>query len=69
LVGSCNWDIRSFRLNFELCLEIHDVALAGQLSEFMLASRGAALTQADLDRRPLPVRLRDHAVRLTLPYL
>ena len=69
LVGSCNWDIRSFRLNFELCLEVHDDGLAKQLSELMLASRGAALTQADLDRRTLPVRLRDHAVRLMLPYL
>ena len=69
LVGSCNWDIRSFRLNFELCLEVHDDGLAGQLTALMLASRGAALTQADLDRRPLPVRLRDHAVRLMLPYL
>ena len=23
LVGSCNWDIRSFRLNFELCIEVY----------------------------------------------
>ena len=69
LVGSCNWDIRSFRLNFESCLEVHDTALAQQLTELMLASRGAALTQADLDQRSLPIRLRDHAVRLMLPYL
>ena len=69
LVGSCNWDIRSFRLNFELCLEVHDRGLAGQLSALMLACRGSALTQAALDRRPAPVRLRDSAVRLMLPYL
>ena len=24
LIGSCNWDIRSFRLNFELCMEVYD---------------------------------------------
>ena len=68
-VGSCNWDIRSFRLNFELCLEVHDRGLAGQLAALMLACRGSALTQAALDRRPAPVRLRDSAVRLMLPYL
>ena len=69
LVGSCNWDIRSFRLNFELCLEVNDRGLAGQLTALTLASRGAALTQSDLDRRSLPVRLRNSAVRLMLPYL
>ena len=69
LVGSCNWDIRSFRLNFELCLEVHDPGLAGQLTALMLASRGPALTQAELDRRPFAVRLRDSAMRLMLPYL
>ncbi len=69
LVGSCNWDIRSFRLNFELCLEVIDEGLAGRLAALMVANHGAALTQADLDRRSLPVRLRDHAVRLMLPYL
>ena len=69
LVGSRNWDTRSFRLNFELCLEIHDRTLAAFLAALMLASRGAALTQAELERRPLPVRLRDSAARLMLPYL
>ena len=28
LIGSCNWDIRSFRLNFELCMEVYDRNLA-----------------------------------------
>ena len=43
LVGSCNWDIRSFRLNFELCLEIYDRTLAAELSAMMrwLAGRAA----------------------------
>ncbi len=69
LIGSCNWDIRSFRLNFELCLEIYDRGLAGTLTELMQRWRGSALTQADLDARTLPVRLRDAGVRLMLPYL
>ncbi len=69
LVGSCNWDIRSFRLNFELCLELYDRALAARLSAVMLASRGPALTAAVLARRSWPGRLRDAALRLLSPYL
>ncbi len=69
LVGSCNWDMRSFRLNFELCLEMYDRDLAGALQALMQRSRGPALTQAVLDRRSFPRRLRDAAVRLLLPYI
>ena len=69
LIGSSNWDIRSFRLNFEMCVEFYDIALAAALSAFMKANRGAALTQDDLDARSFPGRLRDAAVRLLLPYL
>ncbi len=69
LVGSCNWDIRSFRLNFELCLEIYDRGLAEALTALMQSSRGPALTEAELDARTVPGRLRDAAVRLMLPYL
>ena len=32
LIGSCNWDIRSFRLNFELCMEVYDRDLAATLT-------------------------------------
>ena len=69
MVGSCNWDMRSFRLNFELCLELYDQGLAATLSDLMTQSRGSALTQAELDSRSTPGRLRDAAVRLMLPYL
>lgn len=69
LIGSCNWDIRSFRLNFELCMEIYDRALAARLTLLMKAVRAAELTQDELDRRSLPIRLRDAAARLLLPYL
>ena len=68
-VGSANWDMRSFRLNFELNLEVYDVALAGQLSETMRAKMNVRLTSADLSKRRLPIRLRDASVRLLLPYL
>jgi cardiolipin synthase len=69
LIGSCNWDIRSFRLNFELCVEIYNRELAAVLCRIIGGSQGPALTLADLRARPLVVRLRDAAARLMLPYL
>jgi len=69
LIGSSNWDIRSFRLNFELNVEIYDRSLATRLTEIMRGSRGPRLTQAELNERTLPERLRDAAARLMLPYL
>lgn len=69
LVGSCNWDIRSFRLNFELCLETYDRALAATLTEIVRRNQASPLGQQELDGRPLAVRLRDAGARLLLPYL
>ena len=69
LIGSSNWDMRSFRLNFELCMEVYSHDLAETLSRLMEDNRGSALTQEDLDARSLGARLRDAAVRLMLPYL
>jgi cardiolipin synthase len=69
LIGSSNWDIRSFRLNFELCMEVYDRDLAAELTAIAQGARDSELTQADLDRRSLPVRIRDAAARLMLPYL
>ena len=69
LIGSTNWDIRSFRLNFELCVEVYDKGLAATLGGVMQESQGAPLTQSELDARTLPIRLRDAAARLLLPYL
>ncbi len=69
LIGSTNWDIRSFRLNFELCMEVYSHALAAELMALMQSSRGSALTEAELDSRPLLVRIRDASARLMLPYL
>jgi cardiolipin synthase A/B len=69
LIGSCNWDIRSFRLNFELCMEVYDRDLAGTLRAILEDARGSELTQGELDARSLPVRIRDAGARLMLPYL
>ena len=69
LIGSCNWDVRSFRLNFELCVELYSPELASALVALVETCRGCALRSEDLARRPLPVRLRDAGTRLLLPYL
>jgi cardiolipin synthase len=69
LIGSANWDARSFRLNFELNVELSDPELAVRLAEQIDADKGRPLVLEDLERRSLPVHLRDAAVRLLLPYL
>ena len=69
LVGSSNWDVRSFRLNFELDLEVYDPVLAAQIDGLISAQQGRRISMAQLNARPLPVRLRDAAARLMLPYL
>lgn len=71
LIGSANWDPRSLRLNFELELECYDPALAAEIEAIIDAKRQDAreLTLADVDGRPLPVRLRDGVTRLFAPYL
>jgi cardiolipin synthase len=71
LIGSANWDARSLRLNFELNVECHDPALAARLAGLVEARIAAArrIELADVDARPLPVRLRDGIARLFAPYL
>ena len=69
LIGSANWDVRSFRLNFELVVEIYDYTVAVQLEALVKSRQDKPLTQALLDSRPLAFRLRDAAMRLALPYL
>jgi cardiolipin synthase len=69
LVGSSNWDMRSFRLNFELCVEVYSRDLAAQLQALMARNKGRPMTQDEIDARTVPMRLRDAAVRLLLPYL
>jgi len=67
LIGSANWDTRSFRLNFELNVELHDAELARRLSGLARTTR--RLTLAELEGDSLPIRLRNSAARLLQPYL
>ena len=71
LVGSANLDPRSLRLNFELGVEVFSEELAGRLGRHVerLIAASAPVTLAELDRRSLPVRLRDAFCWLFQPYL
>ena len=69
LIGSANWDTRSFTLNFEINVELYDRVLANKLEAFICANRDAALTLDALAARSTGARLRDSAARLLSPYL
>ena len=71
LLGSANWDPRSLRLNFELQVECYDPALAAQVEALATAriARARRVTLAEVDSRPLSVKLRDGVARLLSPYL
>ena len=69
LIGSSNWDTRSFRLNFETCVELYDAPLATELGAHMVACRGRPMLRSGLLARPAACRLRNAAIRLLLPYL
>lgn len=71
LIGSANWDTRSFRLNFELNLSVFDRELAAGLNRHFDAVLTSVrpVSLAEVDGRPLPVKLRDGIARLFSPYL
>jgi cardiolipin synthase len=69
LIGSANWDVRSYRLNFELDLEFYDDALANEVARTIADGMQQPLTLAAIEARSLPIVLRDAAARLFLPYL
>ena len=66
LVGSANWDIRSFRLNFELDLEVYHSGTVQAVDALITEHRKNRLT---VGKQPLALRLRDGAARLLVPYL
>lgn len=71
LIGSSNWDTRSFRLNFEFDLECYDRALTAEI-DALIEKKIVQSRKVDLDAlaKAQPwVRLRDAAFRLLLPYL
>ena len=70
-VGSANWDPRSLRLNFEFNVECYDTRLVSELNAVIDARLRQArpLPLAEVDARPLAVKLRDGVARLFSPYL
>jgi cardiolipin synthase len=71
LIGTANWDVRSLRLNFEFNLECCDHAIAADIDRIIdrRIADARRITQRAIAARPLPLRLRDAAARLLLPYL
>jgi len=69
LIGSANWDMRSLRLNFELNMEVCCPEFGALVSAAIERRQGDPLTLAEVNARSLPIRLRDSAARLMLPYL
>ncbi|MBE2213319.1 MAG: PLDc N-terminal domain-containing protein [Opitutaceae bacterium] len=69
--GSSNWDPRSLRLNFELDVECYSMRLARELCQWFDGRRAGAheVTLAEVNGRPLPVKLRDGIARLATPFL
>lgn len=71
LIGSSNWDARSFRLNFEFDLECTGPDFTARLDALIDAriATAARLTPNMLAAEPLWLRLRNAAARLMMPYL
>jgi cardiolipin synthase len=71
LIGSCNLDPRSLRLNFEYNVECYSTALAGQLDAILDAKIAGAtpLTVEALAALPLAARVRNGVAWLAQPYL
>ena len=69
LVGSANWDTRSFTLNFEINVEVYCGTTAALVTAKIVANRTSALSADALARRSFPIRIRDSAARLLLPSL
>jgi cardiolipin synthase len=71
LIGSSNWDARSFRLNFEFDLELTGRGVTAAIDALIDAriARGHALDPDCFAREPVWKRLRNAAARLLMPYL
>jgi cardiolipin synthase len=71
LIGSSNWDARSFRLNFEFDLECVGDAFVAEIDRLIdtRQARARRLLPDRLASEPVWLRLRNAAARLMMPYL
>ena len=69
-VGSANWDVRSFKLNFECNLECMDKELAQQVGQIIAHKKARAHSERLEDHlHPTLWRtLKDNTLRLLTPY-
>lgn len=70
-VGSANWDVRSFRLNFETNALIYDTKIAKELKEYFLRDL-AVCTEMTPERYatlPLKIKIKQSVSRLFSPLL
>jgi cardiolipin synthase len=70
-VGSANWDVRSFKLNFETNVLIYNPAYARKLKEIFEEDlkRSTEVTLATLAKRPLHEKIWEPVARLFSPVL
>ncbi|MDO4289287.1 MAG: cardiolipin synthase [Eubacterium sp.] len=70
-VGSCNFDIRSFRLNFETNAFLYDRAIATELRDIFLADIDQCLYYDKISymKRPRRVKIKESISRLFAPLL
>ncbi len=71
LIGSSNWDARSFRLNQEVDLISRQIDFIGSLDQEIdrRFSRGSIATEKTLEGRNPLIAIRNAVARLALPYL
>lgn len=69
ILGSSNFDNRSFRLNFELCILLENLDLALALSQVMLEDMQKSLPVSKLRAQPWLKRLAEAFARLLSPVL
>lgn len=70
-VGSANWDVRSFRLNFETNAVMYDQAVAKELKEYFLSDLSVCteLTQERFSSLPRIIKIKQSVSRLFSPLL
>lgn len=71
MIGSANFDRRSFWLNFELTLLVYDTEFTARLRTLLerYLSESRLVSPAQWRKRPWPQRLRDNAAALLSPLL
>jgi Phosphatidylserine/phosphatidylglycerophosphate/cardiolipin synthases and related enzymes len=71
-VGTANWDVRSFKLNFETQAFVYDDKLVSEMSEAFLKeleTNCTEITVEDYNNRPLSTKIKEGICRLFSPIL